>query len=54
MKGDTIKELAEIINKHSFDSALNMPDFVIAEMLYEFLCVMQEAVEKEKKWRKGQ
>jgi len=51
MKGEVIRDLAAVINSHSFDSTLNMPDFIIAEMLYLFLVAIEEAQQKEKKWR---
>lgn len=32
-----LKELAEIINRNSIDAKMNMPDYVISEMILQFL-----------------
>ena len=31
------RELARLINKHGYDSKLNMPDFIIANLIYSNL-----------------
>lgn len=51
MKGDFIKEIAEALNRDNWDSRLNMPDFVIAEMLHDMLMTLLKAKEKEEIWR---
>lgn len=51
MKGDMIKELTAVMNRNGVDTTLNMPDFIIAEMLYAFLCTMESAQLKTKYWK---
>lgn len=46
-----IKELADLYNKYSIDSKLNMRDFLLAEMSYNFLAVMYNTMRKENEMR---
>lgn len=51
-KTDTfIKELADLYNKYGIDSKLNMRDFLLAEMSYNFLAVMHNTMRKENEMR---
>lgn len=51
MKGDFIKEIAAAVNKDNWDSRLNMPDFIIAEMIHDFLANIFDAMECSQKWK---
>ena len=46
-----IKELANLYNKYGIDSKLNMRDFLLAEMSYNFLAVMHNTMRKENEMR---
>jgi hypothetical protein len=46
-----IKELADLYNKYGIDSRLNMRDFLLAEMSYNFLAVMHNTMRMENKMR---
>jgi hypothetical protein len=46
-----IKELADLYNKYGIDSKLNMRDFLLAEMSYNFLAVMHNTMRKEDEMR---
>lgn len=46
-----IKELADLYNKYGIDSKLNMRDFLLAEMSYNFLAVMHNTMRKENEMR---
>lgn len=37
MKDLIIKDLSELVNRWSFDTKTNLPDYVIAESLYDYL-----------------
>ena len=46
-----IKELADLYNKYGIDSKLNMRDFLLAEMSYNFLAVMRNTMRMENEMR---
>lgn len=46
-----IKELADLYNKYGIDSKLNVRDFLLAEMSYNFLAVMHNTMRKENEMR---
>lgn len=46
-----IRELADIYNKYGIDSKLNVRDFLLAEMSYNFLAVMHNTLRKENEMR---
>ena len=46
-----IRELANLYNKYGIDSKLNMRDFLLAEMSYNFLAVMHNTMRKENEMR---
>lgn len=39
---DIIRDIAGILNYHGQDSLFNIPDFLLAEMLYHFLEVLYD------------
>lgn len=47
MTEEFIRELADLYNKYGIDSKLNMRDFLLAEMSYNFLAVMHNTMRKE-------
>lgn len=47
MTKEFIRELADLYNKYGIDSKLNMRDFLLAEMSYNFLAVMHNTMRKE-------
>lgn len=51
-RAQIIREFAEVLNRHSLDNALNTPDFILAEMLMEFLDAINIAQDRAKDWRK--
>ena len=44
-------EFSSIINRHSIDNALNMPDFIIAEYLVSCLQSLAFTLKKNADWR---
>jgi len=46
-----IKELADLYNKYGIDLKLNVRDFLLAEMSYNFLAVMHNTMRKENEMR---
>lgn len=40
---DFKEDLRAVLNRHSIDNLLEMPDFVIAQFLDEFLCALARA-----------
>lgn len=51
MTKEFIRELADLYNKYGIDSKLNMRDFLLAEMSYNFLAVMHNTMRKENEMR---
>ena len=51
MTEEFIRELADLYNKYGIDSKLNIRDFLLAEMSYNFLAVMHNTVMVEKEMR---
>lgn len=51
MTEEFIRELADLYNKYGIDSKLNMRDFLLAEMSYNFLAVMHNTMQKESEMR---
>lgn len=49
-KSEFIKELTSTINKHSVDDACDTPDFILAELISEFLADFQYANYSREKW----
>ncbi len=45
-----MREVAQIINKHSMENNSNTPDFILAEMLLGFLTVFENATRKREEW----
>lgn len=44
-----IKELAALYNKYNIDGKLNIHDFLLAEMTYNFLTVMSNTIKSNEK-----
>jgi len=44
------KELEELINKHSIENAVDMPDFILAGMLCRMIEAMGPSVKKTLDW----
>ena len=44
------KELELLINKHSIENTLDMPDFMIAEMLCDLIIKIGKVSRKNLKW----
>ena len=42
-----LKELADVYNKFGLDSRLNIRDFLLAEMTFNFLAVVNNTIDKE-------
>lgn len=51
MTEEFIRELADIYNKYGIDSKLDIRDFLLAEMSYNFLAVMHNTMRKENEMR---
>ena len=50
MKEEFKKELQELINKHSIENMVDMPDFLIADLMCDHLEVLSIAHKKRDKW----
>lgn len=44
------KELEKLINKHSVENEVNMPDFILANMVVNFISNVGKSVKKRDKW----
>ena len=42
-----LKELSDVYNKFGLDSRLNIHDFLLAEMTFNFLAVINNTIDKE-------
>ena len=42
-----LKELSDLYNKFGLDSRLNIRDFLLAEMTFNFLAVVDNTIDKE-------
>ena len=42
-----LKELADVYNKFGLDSRLNIRDFLLAEMTFNFLAIVNNTIDKE-------
>jgi hypothetical protein len=42
-----LKELSDLYNKFGLDSRLNIRDFLLAEMTFNFLAVVNNTIDKE-------
>ena len=51
MTEEFIRGLANLYNKYGIDSKLNVRDFLLAEMSYNFLAVMHNTMRKENEMR---
>lgn len=47
---DFVKELEQLLNRHSIDNKANTPDFILASFLQGCLMSYIEAIEKRDKW----
>jgi len=45
-----VDELTKLINKHSMDNETEMPDFILAELMYTNLIAVRNAMEDRRKW----
>ena len=46
-QGQFLKELSDLYNKFGLDSRLNIRDFLLAEMTFNFLAVINNTIDKE-------
>jgi hypothetical protein len=44
------EDLEHLINRHSVDSEARTPDFILAEMVSEFLLSVADATNKRERW----
>lgn len=44
------KELEDLINRHSVENTLGMPDFILAEMICQMLKAMGPSVKRTLDW----
>jgi hypothetical protein len=44
------KELAQLINKHSIENKVDMPDFILAEMLCRMIETMGPSIKANIRW----
>lgn len=42
-----LKELSDLYNRYGLDSSLNIRDFLLAEMTFNFLAVVNNTIDKE-------
>lgn len=51
MKKDFIKELAELINKHSLEKEMgDTPDYILAQVCVGAMAVFSEAIARRDEW----
>lgn len=50
MKTEFIKELEQLINKHSMENASNTPDFILAQYLGGCLSAWNQGVQQRETW----
>jgi hypothetical protein len=50
MKPEFRNELEKLINKHSIEGVVNMPDFILADMICKMLDDIGESVKKRDTW----
>ena len=50
MNDKFIKELTELINKHSIENICDVPDFLLAEMVWMFIATQGIAIKKTLDW----
>lgn len=43
-----LKELSDLYNRYRLDSRLNIRDFLLAEMTFNFLAVINNTIDKER------
>lgn len=46
-QGKFLKELSDLYNRYGLDSRLDIRDFLLAEMTYNFLAVVNNTIDKE-------
>lgn len=46
-----LKELSALYNKFGIDSRLNIRDFLLAEMTFNFLAVVNNTIDKENEYK---
>ncbi len=44
------KELTQLINKHSIENKIDMPDFILAEMLCRMIEAMGPSIKSNIRW----
>ena len=44
------KELTELLNKHSIESTCDMPDFIMADMVFDFLYSCGASIKRNTDW----
>ena len=49
-KNELSVEIAAVLNKHNIDTAADMPDFVLSDMLVEHLKVFLQTLQANKRW----
>jgi len=50
MKDNFLKDLAELINRHSQENASNTPDFILAQFLSGCLDSFNTAIQQRETW----
>lgn len=50
IKPEFRKELETIINRHSIESSVNMPDFMLADMICNVITTVGNSVKKRDAW----
>ncbi len=48
--GDFVKELADLINGHSIENIANVPDFILAEHMYQSMRVFCSTAIRRDRW----
>lgn len=44
------KDLAELINRHAIENVVDMPDFILAEMICSMIAAMGPSIKKTLDW----
>lgn len=48
----TIRDLSVVMNKHGIDTRLDIPDFIIAELVFRQIASLVDAKDKTNRWKR--
>lgn len=51
-KENLIRDLSSLMNKHGIDTRLDIPDFIIAELVFRQIASLVDAKDKTDRWKR--